>query len=66
MRLLDLLPALTNFKRLRRSEWRDHIYIVRSIDTDVPLVIINHYSLIIKKYNLTLEDLLADDWIESY
>jgi hypothetical protein len=62
MKLLDLLPSLDNFHRIKRASWFG-VYLVKPLYPHYPLIHIDMDSIQIEKYCLTYDDLMADDWV---
>lgn len=60
MKLLEILPNLESFTRIKRKEWG--FCLVKPGNIDCPFIKLNLYSLEIKYFTLSYEDLLADDW----
>jgi hypothetical protein len=60
MKLLELIPKLKHFTRIKRKGWKN--FLVRSIFTDRSLIECNFDSLQLKEYLFTYEDLIAEDW----
>lgn len=61
MKLLELLPKLPYFVRIRRESWSKH-YLVRSEYMTKGLIKIDLDSMQIGEYMLSIDDLLASDW----
>lgn len=61
MRLLELLPSLATYTRIKRQSW--DFVLIRSEFIDYPLIKLNMSHLQIEKYALTYSDLMADDWM---
>ncbi len=60
MKLLELVPLLKDYTRIKRSNWT--VFLVKpSADCDA-LIKINLLSIQIGEYKITYGDLLADDW----
>jgi hypothetical protein len=66
MKLLELLPELEYFKRIRRIKWSAFgicdFYLVKSEYESKGLIKIDIHSMQIGEYMLTIADLTADDW----
>jgi hypothetical protein len=60
MKLLDLIPKLKDFTRIKRSGWKN--FLVKSEFEFSPLIKCDFFSLQLEEYKLTYEDLMADDW----
>lgn len=60
MKLLDLIPSLKNYARIKRKNWNN--FIVKSEDNYRPLIKCDFACLILREYALTYDDLMADDW----
>jgi len=59
MKLLELLPSIQSYTRIKRKDW--NYFLVKSLQIQ-PLIKIDLFSIQIGEYMLTLEDLEADDW----
>ena len=60
MKLLELVPLLEDYTRIKRDYWK--FFLVRSSYDGSPLIKINLYSIEIGEYILSYNDLIADDW----
>lgn len=60
MKLLELLPNIELYKRIKRESW--NYCLIKSEYTSYPLIKIDMCHLQIEKYALTYDDLIADDW----
>lgn len=62
MKLLEVLPKLSIYKRIKRESWR--FCVVRAAEGNLyPLVCLDYpHSLQLKEYTPTYEDLIANDW----
>lgn len=58
MKFEEVLPALREGKKIRRSLWEDYHYIQRKL-TFLFKIIVNENNMM---YTLFLDDLEADDW----
>lgn len=61
MKLLELLPSLSTYTRIKRQSW--DFVLIRSEYLDYPLIKLNVFILQMEKYTLTYADLIADDWM---
>jgi hypothetical protein len=61
MKLLELLPSLATYTRIKRQSW--DFVLIRSEYLDYPLIKLNVFILQMEKYTLTYADLIADDWM---
>ena len=65
MKLLELLPKIDYFIRIRRRSWEKIGYdfsLVKSEYANKGLIEIDLHSMQIGEYMLTVDDLFADDW----
>lgn len=60
MKLLELVPTLKDYTRIKRKKW--DFFLVKPHQDFDPLIMLDMVSIQIGKYRLTYEDLLADDW----
>ena len=60
MKLLELVPKLEDYTRIRRKGWKSFL-IKPSVNCD-PLIKLDLLSIQIGRYELSYGDLLADDW----
>lgn len=60
MKLLELIPKMKSFTRIKRDKW--NYYIIRSTFEFHPLIIIDLNSMQLINYIPTYEDLISDDW----
>lgn len=60
MKLLEALPNLLIYIRIRRKDWE--FYLIRSEYYRKGLIKIDLESMQLCEYMLTIDDLLADDW----
>lgn len=61
MKLLELLPQIKEYGRVKREFWKNK-FLIRSCDDFESLFMCNLNSLIITRELLTFADLIADDW----
>lgn len=60
MKLLELLPDLKTYTRIKRKGW---IYpLIKPEYNHHPFIRLNILGIELTKYMLTYEDLMADDW----
>ena len=62
MKLLELLDTMEDSTRVRRKDWRDGSFLIKSLIPKTPLVKLDMYSLYMGNYMFSYEDLVADDW----
>lgn len=60
MKLLELLPTLESYTRIKRSTW--YYFLVRSEIVYRGLIKCDFSSLQLHEYTLSYDDLMADDW----
>lgn len=61
MKLFECIGALKKHKRIYREHWGGE-YLVKSLLEDMPLIEIDHNSMIMRNYQFSYEDLIAEDW----
>jgi len=61
MKLLELLPDLRVYGRVKRVNWSDY-YLVRKVDENSPLVFCDLRHWVLKEFTPTFEELIAEDW----
>lgn len=62
MRLLELLPKMSEFGRMKRASWKQR-YIVRKPESvHQPLILCDFGSMEIEEYLFTFDDLLSNEW----
>lgn len=61
MKLLELLPQLEKYGRVKRQLWSNR-FLIKPIDEFQPMINCDLNSLIIKEYFLSYNDLISDDW----
>jgi hypothetical protein len=61
MKFIDTLSALSEFKRIKRYAWQNR-FIIRSMVENETLIHCDFQSLIMDRFKITFEDLIADDW----
>lgn len=61
MKLLELLPQLEKYGRVKRKLW-DNRFLIKPIDDFQPLINCDLNSIIMDRYILSFKDLTADDW----
>jgi hypothetical protein len=64
MKLLELLPSLEMYKRIKRKSWDLIITgsVIRSEYKDFPLMKLDIFNLQVERYCPSYSDLIADDW----
>lgn len=62
MKLHELEKEINEYKRLRMSSWGRHVYVIKSLINDKPLVECDFASMEMKSYTPTVEELLSDEW----
>lgn len=60
MKLLELIPLLKDYTRIKRSGWE--YFFVKPMAGCDSLIKLDLYSIKIYEYKITYNDLLADDW----
>ena len=61
MNLLELLPQLEEYGRVKRKHWHDR-FILKPIDGTEPMINCNMECLIMDRFLITFNDLIAEDW----
>lgn len=61
MKLLELLPSIREYVRIKRANW--NYCLIRSEFYDSPLIKLDVFHLQIEEYKLSYADLIADDWM---
>lgn len=60
MKLLELIPLLKDYTRIKRKDW--HYFLVMPMCDDDSLIKLDLCSIQISEYKISYGDLLADDW----
>lgn len=61
MKLLETLPQLGKYGRVKRRTWENR-FLIKPITDNDPIISCDLNSIIIDRYILTYADLIADDW----
>ena len=60
MKLLELVPLLKDYTRIKRKDWK--YFLLKPIADCDSLIKVDLYSIEIGHYILSYRDLLAEDW----
>lgn len=61
MKLLELLPKLERYGRVKREEWGDW-YLIKQSDENKPLVLCDFHCMTLREFIPSFESLVSDDW----
>jgi hypothetical protein len=61
MKLLELLPLMKKYGRVKRTIWENR-FLIKPIDDFEPLINCDISSRIMNRYHLSFRDLTSDDW----